>query len=145
MKQIFIIFISLLIFVSCYKEENNELKISKEAPIKNTTETSIKNTTETPPIKNIVESEEKISSNLNEIVSLCDSLCKKDSENYCNTKREVIFNNLNSTIWTCRSLAKENKNFNKCKWFCEKYWEEKKTTKWCNLKDGSKDENCDWQ
>ncbi len=81
----------------------------------------------------------QIESNIQTLVNTCSALCHQDKEEYCQKERELIFENKDVTIGTCRSFAKFNLEFKKCEQFCKSYGHENG----CSLKDGTKDINCD--
>lgn len=90
-----------------------------------------------------IETKKENETNLKDIISLCNSLCKNDSDSYCLDKQKVIFESWSITKWTCRSLGKYNKDFKRCKWFCQRYSQNKWKDSYCRLEDWSIDRWCD--
>ncbi len=126
--------IAFLIFFAGCQSDNLQLD---EKLVNNSSENLSENLSE-DVVENSNINLEIDTSNFKDIVEECKSLCFNKREEYCLEKRILVFEDLTSTIGTCRSFSKYNSGFTKCKGYCSKYGHEQK----CVLENGIVDVDC---
>ncbi|MEA3430916.1 MAG: hypothetical protein U9R08_06580 [Nanoarchaeota archaeon] len=94
------------------------------------------------PSSEVVASEDVIveSNTVTETIEICDSLCERDEDAYCDEKRTIILNGV-EVVGTCRAFSKTGhvEGFNRCERFCKFYPREGTE---CEV-DGQLDIGCD--
>jgi hypothetical protein len=130
MKKILFVLI-LVVFVSgCFSEVKDEIQDNGS----DTLNISEENRTDFKDNR-----EMDISSNVEELVSTCSSLCEVDKDAYCVEERTLIFEDNSNTIGSCRAFSKYNEAFTKCEGYCVEFGKGPK----CNLESGTEDSDCD--
>lgn len=77
---------------------------------------------------------------LSEIADTCNSLCRQDASDYCETERTIAIDGVD-VVGTCRAFSRKDnvEGFDKCEGFCKSF---DKAGVVCYV-EGERDSNCD--